>query len=101
MLRGQHRDWFLALAERAEPEMVGPRQEIWLDRLDRERENLRAALGLCIERAEAEAGLRLVAALARFWQIRGPSTGRSKRFWPSCSGPLPPISPPSRSRRRG
>src|SRR5439155_26181017 len=72
MLREQHRAWLLALAEQAEPELSGPCSIRWLDRLEHERENLRAAMGLCIERAEAEPGLRLVAALARFWQIRGP-----------------------------
>ncbi len=72
MLCGRHRDWFLALAERAEPELRGPRSVPWLDRLERERENLRAALGWCLERGEAEPGLRLAGALARFWLVRGP-----------------------------
>ena len=71
-LRARHRDWFLALAERAEPELRGPRSVAWLDRLERERENLRAALGWCVERAEADPGLRLAGALARFWLVRGP-----------------------------
>jgi non-specific serine/threonine protein kinase len=71
-LRQRHRDWLLALAEQAEPELSGPSSVRWLDRLEHERENLRAATGFCIERGEGEAGLRLIAALARFWQIRGP-----------------------------
>jgi non-specific serine/threonine protein kinase len=71
-LRSRHRDCLLALAEQAESELRGPSSVRWLDRLEPERENLRAATGFCIERGEGEAGLRLVAALARFWQIRGP-----------------------------
>src|SRR5439155_6240486 len=35
-VRERHRDWFLALAERAEPELIGPRQGEWLDRLEAE-----------------------------------------------------------------
>jgi predicted ATPase/DNA-binding CsgD family transcriptional regulator len=71
-LRRRHRDWFLARAERVEPELLGPRSIWWMDRLESARDNLRAATGFCIERGDGEAGLRLVAALARFWQIRGP-----------------------------
>jgi non-specific serine/threonine protein kinase len=71
-LRGRHRDWFLAFAERAEPELRGPHAVEWLDRLDRERENLWAALGWCIEREEAGPGLRLAGALTRLWLVRGP-----------------------------
>jgi predicted ATPase/DNA-binding NarL/FixJ family response regulator len=72
ILRARHRDWFLELAERAEPELLGPRAVEWLDRLERERENLWAALGWCVERGEAGPGLRLAGALARFWLVRGP-----------------------------
>jgi predicted ATPase/DNA-binding CsgD family transcriptional regulator len=71
-LRQRHRDWLLGLAERVEPELHGPRSVWWMDRLEGERENVRAALTWCVERGEAEAGLRLVSALSRFWQIRGP-----------------------------
>jgi non-specific serine/threonine protein kinase len=71
-LRACHRDWLLAFAEQAEPELSGPNAIRWLDRLEHERENLRAATGFCIERGDADVGLRLLAALARFWQIRGP-----------------------------
>jgi predicted ATPase/DNA-binding CsgD family transcriptional regulator len=72
VLPGRHCDWLLALAERAETELRGPRAVSWLDRLERERENLRAALAWCVERGAAEPGLRLASALSRFWQIRGP-----------------------------
>ena len=72
MLRQRHRDWLLARAELVEPELLGPRSIWWMDRLESGRDNLRLALAWCIERDEAEPGLRLVSALARFWQIRGP-----------------------------
>jgi predicted ATPase len=43
-IRTRHRDWCLALAERAEPEHRGPEQKVWLERLEREHDNLQAAL---------------------------------------------------------
>jgi predicted ATPase/transcriptional regulator with XRE-family HTH domain len=70
-LRRAHAVYMMALAERAEPELIGPEQGAWLDRLEREHDNLRAALAWATERSEAETGLRLVGALGRFWLARG------------------------------
>jgi predicted ATPase len=71
-IRGQHRDWFLELAERAEPELFGARQGEWLDRLEREHDNLRAALEWCrAEEGGRESGLRMAGSLLRFWTVRG------------------------------
>ncbi len=71
-VRGRHLAWFLALAEKASAEIVGPDQAAWLARLDLERENLLAAHAWCDrDRAGAEPGLRLVRALRRYWVNRG------------------------------
>src|SRR5262249_4721921 len=68
-VRQRHRDWYLQLAERGAPELQGPHQAFWLERLEAEHDNLRAALKCSLEGAAAEA-LRLVGALARFWELR-------------------------------
>jgi predicted ATPase/transcriptional regulator with XRE-family HTH domain len=66
-----HADFYLALAERADPELTGPGQAVWLERLEAEHNNLRAALAWVIAAEEAESALRLAAALGRFWRMHG------------------------------
>jgi len=69
-VRRRHANVFLRLAEQAEPALLGPEQLRWLQQLDRERGNLRSALSWSAESGEAEIGLRIAAALWRFWQMR-------------------------------
>jgi predicted ATPase/DNA-binding SARP family transcriptional activator/Tfp pilus assembly protein PilF len=70
--RRRHRDYFLALAEEGNQKLRGPEQAQWLHTLEIEHDNLRQALRLCLEAGDAaETGLRLGAALQRFWQTRG------------------------------
>jgi predicted ATPase/class 3 adenylate cyclase len=70
-LRDLHRRWFLDLAERAAAVIMGSDKRTWLDRLEEEHDNLRAALEWSIERGDVEMSMRMVAALWRFWQMRG------------------------------
>jgi predicted ATPase len=70
-IRGRHADFLLALAERAEPHLRKVEQKRWLDELELEHDNLRAALRWAIDAAVAPVALRLVAALWRFWQLHG------------------------------
>jgi non-specific serine/threonine protein kinase len=68
----RHIDYFLTLAERTEPLLRSGRQLDELTRLDREHDNLRAALDACEAAPErAATGLRLAAALGRYWWLRG------------------------------
>jgi non-specific serine/threonine protein kinase len=72
--RRAHARYFLALAERADPELRGRDQRAWYLRLEREQDNLRAALRWLLDQdlaAERRAGLRLAAALGWFWVVRG------------------------------
>jgi predicted ATPase len=69
--RRRHAAHFLALAEEAGLRLGGAEQRAWLDRLDRELANLRAALAWAGTAGEVELGLRLAVALANFWEERG------------------------------
>jgi tetratricopeptide (TPR) repeat protein len=66
-----HADHYIALAESAEPELMKPDQAVWLDRLEIEQDNFRAALRFLLERGERERALVLATNLGRFWRIRG------------------------------
>src|SRR5205807_6825701 len=97
-LRRRHAHFFLEVAETAAAQLRGPRQEMWLDRLEGELDNLRAALEWCLSESSRdhpgtvqesgehgaplptgdcllpsgpEMGLRLARALGWFWYHRG------------------------------
>ncbi len=69
--RSRHLAWCLALADAAEPWLSGREQGAWLERLEGEHANLRAALAWSQEGGESTYGLRLASALWRFWSVRG------------------------------
>ena len=66
-----HANYFLALVEEAEPALKGPLLVTWLDRLEGEHDNLRAALQWAVEIGKTEMALRFGIALERFWVVRG------------------------------
>ena len=68
--RQRHRDFFIAFAEQAEPKLKSGEQIEWLDRLEVEHDNWRAAWDCAIE-SDAELALRLASALLGFWLMRG------------------------------
>jgi predicted ATPase/DNA-binding SARP family transcriptional activator len=70
-VRRRHATFYFAMAVESEPALhrYGVRQAAWMDRLEAELDNLRAALAWSIEH-EIELGLRLAVALGRFWEIR-------------------------------
>jgi predicted ATPase/DNA-binding CsgD family transcriptional regulator len=66
-----HADYYLALAEEAEPHLASAAQEQWMARLEKDHDNLWAALSWFIGQGEQEEALRLAGALWRFWLMRG------------------------------
>jgi predicted ATPase len=74
-----HAAYYLALAEEAAPQPFGATEMAWLDRLEREHDNLRAALAWYAQRC-AETGLRLAGHLAHFWALRGYVTEGRQRL---------------------
>lgn len=80
-VREGHLDYFLQLAEMAEPLLHSGEQLIWLERLEAEHDNLRAALTWSLEEPDGdlESGLRLATTLVPFWIMR--SHLREARRW--------------------
>jgi predicted ATPase/Tfp pilus assembly protein PilF len=66
-----HAEYFLDLAEEAYPQLKGANQLQWLEKLEAEHDNMRAALSWALERKEVEVALRLGGALWWFWWVRG------------------------------
>jgi predicted ATPase/DNA-binding CsgD family transcriptional regulator len=66
-----HRDYYLALAEAAAPQLMAADQVEWLSRLDVELGNLRAAIAVSLTQPDSVPGLRLAAALREYWGARG------------------------------
>ena len=70
-IRRRHADTYVAFAEVAAPELQGKDQKRWLDLVERDHDNFRAALEFSIDAPHPDDASRLLAALWRFWQVRG------------------------------
>src|SRR5262249_13807451 len=88
--KSKHKDYFLTFAADAASQLKGPQQDEWLETLETEHDNLRAALAWCREAQDsARDGLRLAGTLWRFWLSRGHwSEGREhlERALNACAG---------------
>jgi predicted ATPase/class 3 adenylate cyclase len=79
--RDRHRDYFLRLAEETQTQRFQPDAAAWFDHLETEHDNLRAALDWCLRAGQGlKAGLRLGAALVRFWEMHGHITEGRERL---------------------
>jgi predicted ATPase/DNA-binding SARP family transcriptional activator/DNA-binding CsgD family transcriptional regulator len=91
-VRRRHASWYFELAKEVEPWLRGARQEVWLDRLEREYGNMRAALGWALETGETDLGLWFGAALGESWYMSG-YLGEGRRWLDAAlanSGDAPP-----------
>ncbi|MGI8828268.1 MAG: ATP-binding protein [Candidatus Limnocylindria bacterium] len=90
-MRDRHANHFLALAEEAEPHLRGSPRD-WLDRLEADNDNLRAAFDRLAAAGDAQLPLRMGAALWRFWAMRGyapEGRGRLERALAADASPTP------------
>src|SRR5205823_930393 len=97
-LRNRHRDWCLQLAERAAPELSGLHRREWLDQLEREHDNLRAALSWSVESRDAATALRLAGALEPFWRSSLHVTEGRQALAAALALPVAEIHEPHRAR---
>jgi predicted ATPase len=70
-IRDRHVDAYSALAEAAAPNLFGDERKMWLDRLELDHDNIRAAFDWCAATGDAERAMKLAANFWRFWQMRG------------------------------
>jgi predicted ATPase len=97
-MRRRHAGYYMALAEEAEPQLVGsPREGAWLDRLEREHGNCRAALQWSIDHPEGAIGVRLAAALYRLWYLHG-HLGEGRRWFQQVLAQAEDAPPDARAR---
>ena len=92
--RRRHAKHFFAVAEASEAHLTAEDQADWLDRLDRDHENLQAAFRWAIDTGEVEPGMRAAAAVWRFWHQRGHLTGGRtwlETFLDSADGASAPV----------
>jgi non-specific serine/threonine protein kinase len=71
LIQDRHLNYYLRLAEEAEPHLFGVGQQDWKNRLELDHDNLRVALAWSLESNQIEAGLKLAGALAWFWHSKG------------------------------
>jgi predicted ATPase len=75
----RHADYYQQLTEAAAPELKGPRQLEWMDRLDQEYDNIRTAVQWSLENGEMERAASIAWNLWYFWWNRGYHT--EARYW--------------------
>jgi non-specific serine/threonine protein kinase len=92
-VRGRQLEYFLKLAETAEPALRGGDQLVWMKRMESEEDNLRAALKWVSDAASpirsAETWLRLGSALSRYWYLRGYWNEGRSALQLALSDPMP------------
>ena len=94
-LRRRHAAYYRALAAQAEPELRGTQQVYWLERLEEEQDNLRAALAWTLAAGAAEDAVQTAAALWRFWYAHG-HLSEGRRWLDNALAQ--PISPAARAK---
>jgi non-specific serine/threonine protein kinase len=97
-VKSHHAAYYLAYAEAAAPRLRGPERTAWLDRLEREHDNLRSALSWFLVEDDAAGALRLAAALWQFWWWRSHLAEGRLRLSEILAMPGAEVSSPERAR---
>jgi predicted ATPase/DNA-binding XRE family transcriptional regulator len=97
-LRQRHAAYYLGFAEDAARRFQGPESTHWLDLVEDDRANLRAALRWFLDRRDVAAGLRLCAALWWFWYVRGYATEGRAQLAAFLALPMPALTDAVRPR---
>jgi predicted ATPase/class 3 adenylate cyclase len=97
-VRRRFRQWFLDLARTATPELQGTGQRAWLDRLELEHDNLRAAIERAAADEDAETAIGTAFAVWRFWQMRGHLAEARRRLDGMAAAPWSHRTPELRAR---
>jgi non-specific serine/threonine protein kinase len=90
-------EYYLAFTEQAAAQLQGPEQELWLDRLERDHENLRTALQWALDQGAAEQAFRMVNRLGRFWRVHS-HLSEGRRWLELALGQPGPLPAPLRAR---
>ncbi len=97
-VRHRHARVFLELCERAEAHLYDREQVVWLDRIEREHDNIRAAHEWLLRRGLVDLALRLTTALRYFWFVRGYHREGRERLMRTLA--RPEAAPPTAARAR-
>jgi predicted ATPase/DNA-binding CsgD family transcriptional regulator/transcriptional regulator with XRE-family HTH domain len=88
---------YVERAEQAEPELTGPKQGLWFNRMEWGHDDVRAALRWLLDRGDGERALRLATALGYFWEVRG-YTAEGRRWLEETLERAPEADPGLRAR---
>ncbi|MFL5688353.1 MAG: ATP-binding protein, partial [Chloroflexota bacterium] len=98
LIRGRHRDWYVALAERAAAELSGADQRRWLDRLELEHDDIRAVLDRAVAAPDPPVAIGVAYWMWRFWQKHGHLAEARRRLETMAAAPWSHEDPRLRAR---
>jgi predicted ATPase/class 3 adenylate cyclase len=94
----RHSESFLGLAERLTPRLAGDEQRRWLGRLERDHDNIRAALDRATSAGDARTAIGIGYAMWRYWQKRGHLAEARRRLDAIAAAPWSRTDPVLRAR---
>ncbi len=98
LIQARHRDWYVALVERAAPELSGADQRRWLDRLELEHDDIRAVLDRAVAAPDPPVAIRVAFSMWRFWQKHGHLAEARRRLEAMEAAPWSHDDPRSRAK---